>query len=246
MLIQPTVKIKQTFNRAEHSYDRHATLQHTTAMNLIHFLKNHVVTSDTIIDLGCGTGLNTDQLAQHFAYKEFYAVDIANLFLAKAKKNLASHKINLLEIDFEKIETLKKTFDLINSNMALQWSIHFEVTLKRILSLLNHNGIFAFSLPLMGTFAEFKSYYAKNKFLTCEFILEQIPSQYYQLLVSHTETYTLPYADTAHALKSIKEIGANYVYDRSHKGLRGKSFLNKTRIEQLTYVIGYFLIKRIG
>lgn len=246
MLTQQTDKIKKFFNRAEQSYDHHAYLQHATAINLIHLLKKNIGVANSIIDLGCGTGFNTYHLAKSFDYKEFYAVDIANLFLVKAKKYLESHKIHFLEINFDNLEIIDKKFDIIYSNMALHWSNNFTQTLNKALSLLNPNGILAFSIPLIGTLAEFNSYYAKNNFFDSDCILNEITDDNYQLLVNQSDTYTLFYPDTTQALKSIKEIGANYVSSRPHKGLRGKSFLHKMQIEKLSYVIGYFLIKKNG
>jgi hypothetical protein len=46
-------------------------------------------------------------------------------------------------------------------------------------------------------------------------------------------------------LHSIKQIGANYVPKRVSAGLSGKAFLNRLDLRKLTYVIGYFVAKKI-
>ena len=83
-----------------------------------------------------------------------------------------------------------------------------------------------------------------NHFNDIETITNMLKQCGFQIVVQETENITLTFTHTIHALKSIKQIGANYVTHRTHKGLSTKSTFKQMNANQLTYVIGYFIARR--
>ena len=83
-----------------------------------------------------------------------------------------------------------------------------------------------------------------NHFFDSESITSYLTQCVYNLLVQETENITLTFSHPMHALKSIKQIGANYVSHRIHKGLSAKSPFAKMDTNELTYVIGYFIARK--
>ena len=66
--------ICQHFNKAATTYDHYASVQHTVGVQLLQQLEG---TPTHILDIGCGSGLITKQLAFKFKKASIHAIDIA-------------------------------------------------------------------------------------------------------------------------------------------------------------------------
>lgn len=229
-------KIRECFNKAVNSYDDNSNLQEEIGLNLLNRLKNYNVTNINIIDLGCGTGKITKHFASHFKYNKFYAIDFADLLLLKAAKYLEPYNIKCFIADFD--NKLLRDFDLIYSNMALQWSSNLEKTIENIYSSLNNEGIFAFTIPLDGTFAQIEPN-SRNEFVTYNEIISYIKKAGFSILEADLEVFN---EKGIKSLKAIKKIGANYIINQKNKAILSRSKLENF---ELTYKIGYFIGKKI-
>jgi len=238
-------KIQRSFNRAADSYDDNCHAQLRAGIKLTHLIKSCQPHAERIIDLGCGTGITTQIIASQYCFQEFHAIDISTSLLMKAHHRLSQLKINVYEMDFENITNNNYLpFDIIYSNMALQWSSNILNTLTMLRGLLTDNGNLAFSLPLSGTFRELQHHYAINHFPDINIIQQYLISAGYRILISEAENIRLTFPHVVHALKSIKQTGANYACHRIHKGLNGKSHLKQINSNELTYEIGYFIASK--
>lgn len=236
-------KIRLHFNRAEAGYDEHCHLQVQVGKHLIKHTQPIQPCAAHILDVGCGTGIITNLLTQSFQAQQVSALDIAERLLAVAKKR-AHHNIHLYQADFDDIKAYPNLYDLIISNMVLQWSMDLTTTLRTIKSALQPStGLLAFSIPVLGTLSELQKNYSLNNLPTMQSIREKLAETGYSLIFQQQEQIILTFNDTLSALRSIKHIGANYVSDRTHTGLRGKAFLNHHDCKQLTYEIGYFIAR---
>lgn len=239
------MNINNYFNRAAHSYDNYCQLQNQVGCELIRFIKMQQPQAQRIIDLGCGTGITTERLASEYHYSDFHAIDIASSLVMRAAERLKSRAITVYTMDFDKLN-VTLLFDIVFSNMVLHWSTQLAETLKIIKHYLSENGTLAFSIPLTGTLDELKQTYSINQFYDYTTIMQLLHECGYAVLLHHKETITQSFNTTIDALTSIKKIGANHVVKRKHFGLGTKSSINKINITQLTYVIGYFIARKIS
>lgn len=237
-------KIRQYFNKAKTSYDQNCQLQMTIGQQLISLIKQNNIPINSIIDIGCGTGIVTKQLAEEIYYREFHAIDIADQLLFIAKKRLQAFHIDAYELDMDHLFKIDRTFDVVFSNMSLHWSQHVLSTFNIISNIINKNGLFVFSIPLQGTFPELRNHFAIHPFVDGMIIEKQLSQIGYDVLTSKIEKIVLSFPNTITALKSIKNVGANYVAKNRIQGLRGSSFLNDITINEVTYIIGYFVAKK--
>jgi malonyl-CoA O-methyltransferase len=236
--------IRAAFNRSEWSYDDYCSVQQFSGEKLLSFITPAAHAMPRIIDLGCGTGMMTQKLAAAFRYRDFHAIDIANQLLIKATQRLEPYHVNVYEADFDQLPNYDGPFDIIFSNMALHWSTNIHATLKTLSSLLNSNGLLAFSIPLRGTFTELHHHFSLNNFMDPLLFINQLTYFQYDILTAHYEKMTLSFENTLAVLRSIKRVGANCVIHKSHRGLRGKSFINQCNLRELTYVIGHFVVTK--
>ncbi len=231
--------IRRCFNKAAITYDLHSRIQQQAGQTLISLLENITQQADRIIDLGCGTGLTSEHLARKMHFKQFYAIDIADQLLIKARQRLRYPGMNVYERDFDTLNITDGCYDLIFSNMSLQWSNQIEQTLAVLMRLLSANGLLAFSLPLTGTFNELPAL-SRNHFLSFEKMCRLLGCN---LLLAKTENKRIDFESQYAALTSIKASGANYVSGRDqtlHSGL-STEFRPVTSTFTLTYHIGYFI-----
>lgn len=96
-----------------------------------------------IVDLGCGTGEQTLQLAERFPEAQVTGLDSSAEMLAKAE---AYHAPNL-RFEQGDISALSGTYDLIYSNAALQWLPDHPALLTDLVTHLRPGGVLAVQVP---------------------------------------------------------------------------------------------------
>lgn len=236
--------IQHAFNKAANSYDDNCLVQQQVGKKLIQLAKSYLETTPSnLIDLGCGTGIITEELAAQFDFQTFHAIDIATKLLKLASDRLKHTGVQVYPTNFDELPSIHSSFDLIFSNMALHWSTNIALTFKSLIALMNPHSLFAFSIPLTGTFLELPAN-MRNSFFTSSDIQQKLDRAGFNLLAHHHEKIATSFENTLSGLRLIKKTGVNYVRDKKQLGLKGKSFLKQLHLQQLTYCIGYFIVKR--
>jgi len=256
------LKIKHCFNRAALSYDESDQLQFAMGEVLLQQLSEYeLVASANLLDVGCGTGKLTYELAKMFLDAKIFAVDIADKFISLAQNRLVTMPAQVLHADFDDMPFADKSIDLVFSNMALHWSVDFDKSLMEITRVLNNRGMFAFSLPIQGTFAELiASQKPFNKvmphqFLAVESVTKYLQKQGYDVLMLKSKQYTCYFADLMQLVRSIKNTGANYVKPQHGTMTTKKYFVQLEKNYQkfktadterlpLTYAIAFFIAQK--
>jgi trans-aconitate 2-methyltransferase len=96
-----------------------------------------------VIDLGCGTGELTRQLADHLPNSRVLGIDNSPQMLSRA----AEHVRSGLHFELASIENLTGHYDLIFSHAAIHWVPDHHTLIPRLLSLLNPGGQLAVQIP---------------------------------------------------------------------------------------------------
>lgn len=147
-------KIQSNFNTASLSYDSVATIQRQAGEYLVDKLADYKhFNPKTILDLGTGTGYIPELLLQNYPNSDYYLNDIAFEMLKQCKIKFSKRSnMHYLHADMQSLNT--GTFDLVISNLALQWVDNLWATLELFYT--KSSQIFAFSTLLDGTFIEWK------------------------------------------------------------------------------------------
>jgi malonyl-CoA O-methyltransferase len=117
--------IARAFGRAASHYDQHADLQRKVADALLHLVSPHNTVQD-MIDLGCGTGYCSLMLRQQFPAGQLLALDMA-LPMLQATRQHHIADCALLCADVQGIPLRDNLFDLIVSNLTIQWCARTEL-----------------------------------------------------------------------------------------------------------------------
>jgi len=96
-----------------------------------------------VIDLGCGTGELTLQLADALPGSNVLGIDSSSEMLSRAQKLSGPN----LQFEQGKIEDIQGQWDLVFSHAAVQWVDDHQTLIPRLLSLVRPGGQLAVQMP---------------------------------------------------------------------------------------------------
>ena len=143
-------RVQTSFQKSLYSYSQHAEIQTRMAEDLIERLRRlPFFRFDTVLEIGCGSGVLTERFFKSFRADNFYANDIVagcegpayDIFKQYSEKD----RFQFLAGDVEQLTGLPGNLDLIISNATFQWLEDFDAFLVRLKTYLKKDGILAFS-----------------------------------------------------------------------------------------------------
>jgi trans-aconitate methyltransferase len=143
--------IKNNFAKASKTYAESDFVQKKTAAVLTAQLSKTMpdFKPQKIFDIGSGTGNLSKHLTEQYPGAVLYLNDISEAMLKESGNKLKNKaEFYLISGDIENLQ-LEETYDLIASNMCLQWLENLKSTIQ---NMYNHSHLVAISLPLHGTF----------------------------------------------------------------------------------------------
>jgi len=138
-------------------YDSKAVVQFQLGLKLIDQLQ--IQDGETILDIGCGTGRLTLELAKRTPNGSVVGLDRNSDMIKKALENLGSSKVLItntlfIEEDILHYETPLQ-FNAIFSNSALHWVQETQELYQKIYALLVPGGRLAAQMPAKGSLNKF-------------------------------------------------------------------------------------------
>ena len=111
------------------------------------------LTEKTVLDLGCGYGENCSRFFEMGA-KSVLGIDISRKMLQIARTENPNTQFTL--VDMNDLSSIKETFDVIFSSLAVHYIENFDRFIASVFSLLNDDGYFIFSQEHPLTTAPFE------------------------------------------------------------------------------------------
>lgn len=205
--------IKRRFSNAAKTYDQNSIIQAEVAEKLSNHIKH--LSPNSILEIGCGTGLLSVKLARQFPHANLTITDITPEMLAitSEKLNQAQHKnksdqerqIQVTPFNPETdlaLNSPNQKYDLIISSMTIHWFENVSATLGQLQKLLTPQGQFYFTTIGENCFPEWQQALKNLKLQQGLRLPPPLPG------IFETEIIKADY-NSAHAfLNSLKNTGA--------------------------------------
>lgn len=129
-------------------YHRNSSIQMKAAMNLLE--KLHLKGDEIILDVGCGDGKITAQIASRVKNGSVIGVDLSPEMIRFAQDRFPLKKNPNLTFLTQHAEQLSipGPFDVIFSSFALQWVANFDAFMNRVRKMIKSNGFLVWTIPL--------------------------------------------------------------------------------------------------
>ncbi|WP_285316260.1 malonyl-ACP O-methyltransferase BioC [Providencia rettgeri] len=226
-------KIAAAFGRAAKSYDSVASYQRSTGTQLLGQLTSVLNHSSStapldILDAGCGTGYFSHKLKEKG--HRVTALDLSAGMLEMAQtKAVADH---YLCADIESIPLDPQLFDVVFSNLSVQWCRDLNKALSELYRVTKPGGVVVFTTLAEDSLAELSSawysldgYSHVNTFLSAQQIQNSCQSWRNELTLQKD---TLYFSGLTELLHSLKGIGATHLTTGRKAGL-----MTRQRLQQL-------------
>ena len=220
-------RVAESFSRAAKSYDSAARLQRQVGQQLIDQLPANM-SPRVVVDLGCGTGYFTSQLAERYPDAVIIGLDLAPGMLNYARSH-RTQKAEWLCADAELLPLADGSADLIFSSLALQWCEQLPLLAKEINRVLNAGGLLTYTSLVEGTLAELKAawsavdhYVHVNRFYPAQAWRSVFSEQGFDIERFLMDDSVLEYADLKQLTQELKGLGAHNINSGQNPGLTGR------------------------
>lgn len=218
---------KMNFDKQFKNYNYNAITQKKVAKKLLTFIDKSKK-YDTILELGCGTGIFTNTLYNSL---KFNHLDLNDIFNTKDFFKEISYR----DFFIENMELLQlKDYSLIVSSSAFQWVENLDSLIEK---LSKSSPQLIFSIYSKGNLIEILNHFGVSLNYKSTDEIYKILKKYYTFVEFQEEEFTLEFDTPLKALKHLKETGVTGFSSSSYS--LTKSF--KSTI--LTYKVSYFSCK---
>ena len=202
-------KIERRFKRSVESYDENAYAQKIIIQRLISLINAYCPSSiDKILEIGCGTGLLTEQLQKSFKTRVLFINDLVDVMCSKTASRCNLPIERCIVGDIEQLE-LGDTFDLIASASTFQWLSNPQETFARLSTNLSDGGWMIFSTFGEDNFKELRSITGNGLvYHSVEKTINQL-SSYFKVLHAEENHHVLEFSTPLDVLKHVKSTGVN-------------------------------------
>ncbi|MFA5982704.1 MAG: malonyl-ACP O-methyltransferase BioC [Methylococcaceae bacterium] len=226
-------KVRKSFSNASQTYDQAALLQQLIGKQLLKTVKGK---TGHVLDLGCGTGFFTQLLIASLNPESIIAMDIAEKMVQASVVKLSyCPSFKVICADIEHLPFADHCFDIVCSNLALQWVIYLERTFSDIKRVLKPGSQLVFSTFGPKTLNELKTAWAKvdhyshvNEFYNQDQIKQYLQDSGFKQIEINSLTYSLEYLSVLDLMQKLKLIGAHNVTSK-----RNKNFTTAKQIQAM-------------
>lgn len=231
--------VRASFDKAAPHYEKVAVLQREVGQRMMQRLELIKITPDQVLDIGSGTGVQSNLLAENFQHAQITSMDLSINMLHQGKKKARQpheHTRTIKHVcgDAERLPFANESIDFIFSNLTLQWCNNLDYTFFEFQRVLKPGGLLLFSTLGPDTLHELRASWQSvddhshvNAFMDMHDIGDGLMRFFFADPVMDVENITLTYQDTYKLMKDLKTLGAHNVTAGRPAGLMTKSRLLK-------------------
>jgi len=226
--------VRRGFDRAALEYDEHAVLQHEVEQRLLERIDYLRRQPERILDIGCGTGIACHSLKVRFPGSLVLGLDWSAAMLRQMQERSSDGPPLAVCGDMHALPMPARSFDLVMSNLALQWSNDLELAFANVRRMLRPGGMFLFTTFGPDTLHELRSAWAQadgephvNEFADMHDLGDMLVAAGFVEPVMDMEMLTLEYRDVMTLMRELKTIGAGNSAASRSAGLTGRAKLQR-------------------
>ena len=239
--------VRRAFGRAAATYDAAAALQREVGNRMAARLDVVRVEPTLILDAGCGTGEAVGELGARYPAAQVIALDVAQPMVVAARERAHRGRSLLRRLlpaalhrgapapdficgDLNALPLRGVAFDIVWSNLALQWINDLPRAIAEVRRVLKVGGLFTFTTFGPDTLREIRAAFARvdghthtNRFADMHDIGDMLVAAGFADPVMDMEALIVTYPDPTALLRELKHLGAtNATRGRAH-GLMGRN-----------------------
>ncbi len=223
-------EISKAFTQQASNYEQAAKVQHEIGQRLLERLHYLKIQPQYILDLGCGPGVFSRELALLYPKARIIGLDLATGMLCEARKKQSWRcKWSLVAADMNHLPFPTGFFDLIFANQVIHWG-SLEQVLRELNRVMKANACFMFTTLGPDTFKELKhSWLAADTHTHVNFFADMhdvgdiLLNEYFLDPVMDMEWLTVHYTSLMHLVKTLKKQGVRNIHPSRNLGLTGKT-----------------------
>lgn len=222
--------MKRAFGNAADHYTQHARVQAEVAGRLLERLDGLKFAPKTIVDLGCGPGVQAKALSQRFGDARVVALDwtMPMLRRAGAERGWLRKRFERVAADASALPLAESSIDLLYSNLMLPWCDDLPALLNGFRRILKPGGLVLCSTFGPDTLTELRQAWRSvdeqphvSPFADVQTIGDAMMRAGFGEPVLDTDWITTTYTKPRALLDELKAVGATYVGSDRRRGLTG-------------------------
>ncbi len=227
----------RAFSRAAPTYDEAAVLQREVSRRLQSRLDLVRLEPENILDLGCGTGEQTQALLRRYSRSRVLALDFALPMLDIARRRGRwRRRPRCVCGDMEQLPLADASIDLLISNLAFQWAAQPAQLYAECLRVLRPGGLLMFTSFGPDTLKELRAAWREvdraphvSPFMDMHDLGDILVDTGFAAPVMDVEQMVLTYATVDDLMRDLKQIGASNASSGRSRGLTGKARMQAMR-----------------
>ena len=239
--------VRRHFARAAPTYDEAAVLQKEVGTRLAERLDTVKLAPAAMLDAGCGTGDAQAELAARYPSARYVGLDVALPMLAAARTKAGLRRSALARIfatfaggrpaneprfvcsDIAAMPLKAGSFELVWSNLALQWVGDLRAAFAEMNRMLAVEGLLVFTTFGPDTLKEVRAAFSAvddnvhvSRFVDMHDIGDMLVASGFADPVMEMEMMSLTYGDAGAMLRDLKAIGATNAAVARSRTLMGR------------------------
>lgn len=230
-------EVARAFGDASSRYDGASQLQSQVREELLSRVDALREAPSAILDLGCGTGAAAEALKKRFSRARVVAADIApGMVQAARRRSRFWRSFECVEADAHRLPMADASFDVVFTNLMLQWADPLDDALAQIGRVLRPGGLLLASSFGPETLQELRWAWAQaddavhvNRFVDMLDFGAALQRAGFSEPVLDVDRHVRHYPDVDRLMAGLKAIGAHNVNSGRPRGLTGRHRLERMR-----------------